>query len=461
MAQPNIVLIHSDQHRYDCVATHGHPFIQTPNMDRLAAEGVDCTHAFCPIPLCVPARASLLCGQWPTGHHSIANFDTEAPRPMRDDLPTFSGLMSRAGYRLGYVGKWHVHQTKDPRDYGFHDYVPEGRYGNWRKESGLPPRPRKNEWLGEVDPHITADQSKLAWGAGEVLRLAESYAARETPFFIRWDPTEPHLANVVPEPYCSMYPPSEIPPWPSYPDPLEGKPYIQKQQRRTWKLDEWTWDDWAPVVSRYLGEISLLDAQIGHVLSTLDRLGIAEDTLLIYTTDHGDMCGGHGMIDKHFVMYEDVMRVPLLMRWPGTLPAGRRCESFIVSALDLASTFLEAAGIEIPSTFQGESLLPSLVREAPLDRQDVFGMYHGNQFGLFSQRMVRNRRWKYVWNATAEDELYDLESDPGELHNLALHPEQAKTLTGMRRRLVEWMEAIDDRLLNRWTRTQILEGLTR
>jgi arylsulfatase A-like enzyme len=461
MARPNIVLIHSDQHRYDCVRSHGHPLVRTPNLDRLAEEGVDYTHAFCPIPLCVPARASLLCGQWPTSHLNIANFDTEAPRPMRDDVPTFSQLMRDAGYRLGYIGKWHVHQRKDPRDYGFHDYVPEDDYVHWRKGLGVPPRPRVNRWFGEVDPDVLPSQSRLAWGADQTIRRIECYERENVPFFIRWDPSEPHLPNVVPEPFHSMCPPGDVPPWPSFPDPLEGKPYIQAQQRRTWKLDSWTWDDWRPLVSRYLGEISLLDEQVGRILGCLDQLGLARNTLFVYTTDHGDMCGGHGMIDKHFIMYDDVMHVPLSLRWPGTLPAGVRCDSFILSALDLASTFLEVAGLDIPATFQGQSLLPLLSGGGTRGREDVFGMYHGNQFGLYSQRMVRNRRWKYIWNATAEDELYDLEADPGEVRNRALAPECAEVLASLRKRLVAWMEQAGDRLLNPWTRAQILEGLTK
>ncbi|MCP4454594.1 MAG: sulfatase-like hydrolase/transferase, partial [Planctomycetes bacterium] len=126
-------------------------------------------------------------------------------------------------------------------------------------------------------------------------------------------------------------------PRPSFPDPLDHKPYIQAQQRRTWKVDEWTWEQWAPVVGRYLGDISLLDAQIGRILSALDALKLADNTLVMYTTDHGDMCGGHGMIDKHFIMYDDVVRVPLIMRWPGRIAPGSRCEAFVSHEIDLAT----------------------------------------------------------------------------------------------------------------------------
>ncbi|MBI3987552.1 MAG: sulfatase-like hydrolase/transferase [Lentisphaerae bacterium] len=452
--QPHILLIHSDQHRYDCLGVNGHPLLQTPVLDRLASEGVNFTHAFTPIPLCVPARNCLLHSQWATEHLCIANYDTEAPRPPPETLPSFSAVLRQNGYRLGYVGKWHVSRSRTPADYGFDTFVDENEYGKWRSAQGLPPIPHLNGWFGETDAAITPDQSGLAWGADRTIRLIENAGTDPRPFFIRWDPSEPHLPNVVPEPYASMYPPAAIPPWPSFPDPLDGKPYIQRQQRRTWKLDAWTWKDWAPIVGRYLGVISLMDAQIGRILACLDRLGIADNTLVVYTTDHGDMCGGHGMIDKHFVMYDDVVRVPLILRWPGRIEPGTVCRDFVSHALDLATTFCRAAGVESPSTFRGGDLL-SLLNGTAEPRCDIFSTYHGNQFGLYSQRMVRDRDWKYVWNATAEDELYDLSADPAERHNRAADPICLPPLRQLRGRLLAWMEQTKDPLLNPWTRGQL------
>ena len=458
MAAPNILLIHSDQHRYDCLGATGHPFVQTPGMDRIARDGVIFSHAFTPCPLCVPARTSLMHGQWPGEHLAIANAGTEASRPAREGLPSFSQALKGAGYRLGYVGKWGVHPEKTPLAYGFDEYVPAGEYERWRAARGLPPVPHTNRWFGEADPHIAPEQSRMAWGADQTLRLMRTSAEDGRPFFLRWDPSGPHLPNIVPEPYASMYTPAEIPPWPSFPDPLLGKPFIQAQQRRTWKLDGWTWDEWAPVVGRYLGEISLMDAQVVRLLEALDELDLARDTLVVYTCDHGDTCGGHGMIDKHYVMYDDVVRVPLLLRWPGRVAAGSRCDAFVSHAIDLASTFCDVAGVPPPDTFRGSSLLATLAGEAQ-ERPDIFASYHGGQFGLYSQRMVRDRRRKYVWNATDVDELYDLEGDPAELRNLAGEAAHAGELARLRQRVVAWMEQTQDPLLNHWTRAQLLEGL--
>lgn len=457
MPLPNILFIQSDQHRWDCLGVSGHPIVQTPHLDRLAAQGANFVHAFCPIPVCIPARNSLHFGVWPSRHLVIANSSTEAPRPAADGLLSFSEALRGGGYDLVCVGKWEVHPHKTPQDYGYQEWIDNALYHGWREVRGLPPRPRRSRWFGELDPGVTPDETRLGWGASQVIARLEACAARGGLFFLRWDTAEPHLPNVVPEPYYSLYPPEMIPPWPSFPDPLAGKPYIQAQQRRTWRLDGWTWADWQPIVSRCLGEISLLDAQVGRVLAALDRLGLAENTLVVYSSDHGDLCGGHGMIDKHYVLYDDVVRVPLLARWPGVIAPGTRCDSFVSSGPDLAATFCDAAGVAIPETFQGASLLPLLAGGA--GRADIFAMYHGGQFGLYSQRMVRDARWKYVWNATAEDELYDLVADPGEVHNRAADPHCAGELKRLRARLVEWMEQTGDRLLNEWTRAQLLEGL--
>jgi arylsulfatase A-like enzyme len=454
---PNILLIFADQHRWDCLGAHGHPFLQTPHLDALAASGMLFSHAFTSSPICGPARNSLLHGVWPCRHQSIANADTEAGRPAIA-LPSFPEQLRDAGYRLGFIGKWLGKNARSPQDYGFTDVVPESDYLHWRREQGLPPRPGGMPFFGH-DEAITPEQSRLHWGADRVIEHLQHYAAeREKPFFLRWDPSEPHLPNVLPQPYADLYPPAEIPPWPSFGDKFVGKPYIQAQQLRSWGLDGWSWERWAPLVGRYLGEISLLDAAIGRVLAALSAQGLAENTVVIYSCDHGDMCGAHGMIDKHYVMYDDVVRVPLLLRWPGVTTPGSRCDDFVVHSIDLARSFCEIAGAPVPAEFQGESLIPALSGQGGNGREDVLSMYHGNQFGLYSQRMIRDREWKYVWNGTAEDELYHLPSDPGELLNLARQPEQQETLARLRRRLHQWMQAVGDPLDNGWLRRQLLEN---
>ncbi|MAE67620.1 MAG: sulfatase [Phycisphaeraceae bacterium] len=456
---PNILLIHCDQHRFDCVGANGHPLVQTPHLDRLAAEGVNFTHAFTPTAICSPARASLLTGTFPCQHGCIAIPGHEHYRPARGDLPKFPPLLAERGYRLGYVGRYHNEVEGDPTDFGFETFIANEQYGAWRAAQGLAPPPGGafRDFFGVTDDHVAPEQTEIAWLADHVIDLLNGYAGSDDPFMLRWDTVEPHLPCVCPEPYASMYDPASIAPWPGFDDPLEGKPWIQAQQPRNWGVDGWDWARWAPTVAYYLGVISLLDAQVGRVLEALDRLDLAERTLVVYTADHGDLCGGHGMVDKHFVMYDDVQRVPLIARWPAGLEAGGTCEDMLIQEIDLASTFCDAAAAPVPSTFEGRSILRAARGEDTAPRADVFGEWSGGQFGLYSQRMVRDRRWKYVWNCTDVDELYDLETDPGEIRNLAGDPTHAEQLQRLRLRLVAWMEKLGDVKLNIWTRP-LLEG---
>jgi len=450
---PNILLIHTDQHRFDCVGANGHPLVQTPHLNQLAAEGIRFTHAFSPIPVCIPARNCLMYGQWSSEHLSIANWNTEAPRPARGSTPTVSECLCDADYYLAHAGKWHIHPDRGPLDFGYHDEFPDSDYTDWRESEGYSPRPATNGWQGEADKDIPHEASRLAWSARNVIALLESASTRNTPFFIHWETNEPHLPNIVPEPFASLYQPEHIPPWPSFPDPLTGKPYIQSQQQRTWEVDGWTWNEWAPIVARYLGEISLLDSQIGLILNTLERLGLSQNTLVIYTPDHGDLCGGHGMVDKHYVLYDDIVRVPLIVRWPERILANRTSDDFVSNALDLATTLCDVAGTQVPESFRGRNLLPLFTDSGYKPRQDIFAAYHGNQFGLYSQRMVRSKRWKYIWNATAEDE-------PGEIQNRATDQSCREHLEFLRGRLIYWMEVTSDPLLNGWNRNQLTKNLT-
>ena len=453
-----IIFIESDQHRYDCMGISGHPLVKTPNMDRLANEGMLFKNAYTPSPICVPARTSYLSGQWPQQHGTICNFDGECFKALDTKATVFPRILSQSGMTFDFFGRWHVNDKDEPTDYGFDTFLSDGEYYNWRDEQGIPPAPYENKWFGNADPYITPEESKLSWTCDNVIEKLRERVRGKKPFYISMDTIEPHLPNIVPEPYNSMYPPEDIAPWGSFVDTFKNKPYIQEQQLRTWGIENFTWDDWAPIVSRYLGEISLLDAQIGRILDELDNLGIADDVLIIYTSDHGDMIGGHRMIDKHYIMYQDVCQVPLIMRWPNGIKAGSSHEGFVSNAIDLSTTYLDLYSINKPESFSGISLLPVMSGGTKPVREDIFCSWNGNQFGQFSQRMVFDGKWKYIWNATDRDELYNLENDPYELENLASDKTFSKEISSMRKRLYSWMEETDDKLTNDWIKTQLLEG---
>jgi len=269
---------------------------------------------------------------------------------------------------------------------------------------------------------------------------------------MRLDFQGPHFPNVVPEPYFSMYDPDLIPPWPNAVDPLVGKPAVQRIKQRHWRTDTMQWADWQKLIAPYFGEITLIDEEVGRVLNHLDANGLAENTLVIWTTDHGDTIGAHGISNKDYTMYEEIYLVPLILRWPGVIAPGTRSNRFVHHFLDLFATLREVAGEAVPEDSHGRSLLPILKGDSVEGwPQEAYCEFHGSHMGLYSIRLLADERYSYIYHTNDIDELYDHAADPGELRNLAETPEAAPVLERMRRRMVEWMRDTDDHLFNEWT----------
>jgi arylsulfatase A-like enzyme len=443
MPRPHILFIYGDQHRFDCVGANGHPLLRTPNLDRIAREGANFRNAFTPSPICVPARCSLLSGKWPTQHGTIHNYDGETYTPMATANAAPIRTVVHAGYHGIHLGRWHVRPDMLATDFGFHRHIPDWRYLKWRERRGMGPVPNDRGWVGQADVG-TPEDGPLGWGSEQAIRLIEQQLEESDPLFLHWHFIEPHFVCHPPEPFASMYRPQDIAPWPSFADDLAGKPAIQRRIRDMRESSKWTWEQWAPVVALYLGTISYLDWAVGRVLAALDRLGIADDTLVVYTADHGDLMAGHRMFDKHHVMYDETTRVPMMLRWPRRVKPGTVVDSFVSNAIDCSATFCEVAGARIPADCAGKSLLPVLDGEP--GRGDIFAQLAGNQYGSYSQRLVRDPRWKYVWNVSDTDELYDIAGDPGEIRNRIADPACAAELARLRGRLAAWMDEINDPL---------------
>jgi arylsulfatase A-like enzyme len=468
--RPNILLIYADQHRADCLESAGHPVVQTPSLSRLANEGVVFRQAYTSTPTCCPARQSLMCGQWAEKHGGLWNFDLGLPlAPF--EAPTWSQSLAEAGYCMTHVGKWHVHPTRTPLDYGYERYVPLSQYAPWRQAQGLPgyePRldeavaarlhPSTRSFWGGRDP-APLDQTQTHWAAQQAIAAIQEYGASGQPWHVRLNLNDPHLPNYPADPFFGRYAPETLAPWPSFSDQFVGKPYIQRQQLASWRIDHLSWVEMAPYVARYLEMISQIDDAVGRVLDALDALGLAQSTLVIYSCDHGGLEGSHRMIDKHMVLYDDVVRVPLLMRGPGVV-GGRAIDQFVTATIDMAPTLCELAGVPAPEGCQGRSLAPLLAGNVPSDwPDDVVATYNGNQFGLYLQRMLRTRDWKYIWNPTSEDELYDLEQDPWELINLIGEPSCQPVLADLRRRLLlRLQEHGDATVRTTWMQSQLADG---
>ena len=453
----NLLVIMVDQLRYDCLGFTGCPASSTPNLDRLAREGAWFDRAYTSLPSCCPARQSFLTGLRPEQLGAYWNFDITLPvASITPERFIWTQALKAQGYRMGYVGKWHVSPIYTPLDFGYDVYIPESSHADYIQEK-YPGLTYAEPYLGEPDP-LPLEDTPTHYLSQKAMELMEDMAAQGEPWHLRLDLSEPHLPCRPAAPFAGRVDPASLEPWGSFSEDFHKKPYIQAQQPVSWGLEDMAWSDWAPIVARYHEVISQMDDAVGRLLDKLRALGLEENTLVLFTTDHGDMGGSHRMIDKHYVLYEDVTHVPMILRAPGRTHPNQRIADFTCHTLDIVPTLLEWMGTEGPAALQGQSLWPLIAGEAQSGRDQVISSGNGQQFGLYCQRMLREKRYKYIWNLTDIDELYDLEQDPWELDNRISDPALAPLLADMRRRLYESLSRDGDPLAGIWTARQLLEG---
>ncbi|MFD0713902.1 sulfatase-like hydrolase/transferase [Paenibacillus sp. GCM10027626] len=456
--KPNLLIIMSDQHRYDCTGASGDYPVRTPNIDRIAQEGTWFTNAYTPLPVCGPARGAFVCGRRPESFGAYWNDGITLPvASLTAGDYSWARALQAAGYRNGYIGKWGASASAAPTAFGYDHYLDADKVYAEFRAAKYPSFCFTGGFLGEPDP-VPLDDSPTHWLAEQASRMIEQLAGEGDPWHIRVNFSEPHLPCRPAAPFAKMYDPAAVPRWRSFGETFTAKPYIQRQQLVNWGIEQFEWEDWAPIVARYYGIISQMDDAIGKILLALSRLGLEHDTIVIYTSDHGDLCGGHRMLDKHYVMYDDLVKVPLAIRWPGVIAPQQRCDAFVHHVLDLPPTILEWIGEKAPEHFHGRSLLPLLQGELPADwRTAAVSTYNGQQFGLFVQRMIRTNSWKYVWNPTDRDELYDLAGDPDELVNRVSDPECTEVLAALRKALYEELKQAGDGIVRgSWLEGQLL-----
>lgn len=458
--RPNILLITVDQQRYDCIGYSRRAPVRTPHIDRLADQGMWFSQAYTPIPICSPARQSLINGRRPEAIGGLWNYHIGLKIPaLSPEEYAWPRELATRGYRTAFFGKWGVHPQFDPTHYGYDIYVGVEQYEAFHRDHA-PEVNYSNGFFGEPDP-TPLGLTRTHWLAQQAVDALQQFSAADgEPWHIALHFAEPHLPCRPAEPFASMYDPAYIPEWDSFRDTFENKPYIQKQQLLNWGVQDYTWQDWAPIVARYYAMVSQIDDAIGQVLRALEEAGAKDDTLILFTSDHGDLCGGHRMMDKHYVLYDDVVRVPFIASWPGMIAPGQVCDRFVYSFLDLPPTILELLTAEVPSFFHGTSMLPLWRGEPMTDWRDaVVSTFNGQQFGLYTQRMIRTAEWKYIWNTTDKDELYDMLRDTGELHNAIDIPENKPVVAELRKKLYEQLMSVDDGLVqNHWLRDQLLMG---
>ena len=444
----NLLIINADQLRHDCVGYRGLRPVATPNLDALAGEGTVYTRAFTPLPVCAPARQALLCGRHPDSFGAQWNYDF-IPTPTVQPEWCWSRDLRDRGFQTGYLGRFHVSSSEKPDAFGYDEWI------NWAGHKQLikdryADAVHDGGWLGCASP-IPVEDAGTHWMADQAAAMIRQFAEKGKPWHVWVDYEEPHLPCRPSEPYASMYDPNEIEPWDGFGDDFSGKPYCQRQQMINWQTDQMGWSDFAPMVARYYGVVSQLDDAIGRILKALRDTGQWADTVIVFTSDHGDMCGSHQMLDKHYVLYDDIVRVPLLVKRPGV----DACESdaFVSNCLDLPASIREWFGLGAAKVTHGVPL-------GDVERDAIVATSNGQQFGLYTTRMIRDARYKYVWNLTDVDELYDLDEDPGEKRTLIASEAHEELIARMRRMLFEQLKAHGDPFVRSdWMQRQLLDGV--
>jgi arylsulfatase A-like enzyme len=427
-ARPDVIILLTDQQRADAFGAAGATDVRTPSMDRLARQGVLFTHAFAATPQCSPSRAALLTGRYPHRTGVMGNTGAEGggtaasggvPAGMSGaldrSLPALGQVFAAAGYDTAYFGKWHL--GGNPGQYGFavHDAAIH-------------------------DPSLARRvldfvQTRAANGGRKPLLLVASWINPHDIYSVLSDesPAAQALAQVRL--------PSNIV------DTLQQKPfpqrhYLEADQGRPFVGADG--DMWRRYRAFYNGLVERVDREIGLVLDVLGRRDTPPITVL--TSDHGDLGGAHGLPFKGPAMYDELVRVPLVIAWPGGIPAGR--SDALVSLIDLLPTLCDLAGVPAPAGVDGLSLRPLLEPRASgrraWRRDMIVGEYYGKQAWRVPIRMVRTARWKYVRYLGYGEELYDLTADPGELRNLAREPRAASERTRLARELDEWIRRTAD-----------------
>ena len=457
--RPNLLYIHSDQHSPFVTGCYGDPLVQTPNLDRLAASGALFENCYCTSPICVPSRMSMLTGLHPYQHEAWTNSDA-----LHAGSPTFAHAMGAVGYRPVLIGRMHaigpdqLHGYVD-RSVGDHgpNYIGGGGvdHGVLSGTSGPQRVSLVRSGSGQSAYQVHDEYVTMAtvdyFNRLGVLKRTEGLT---DPFCLTVGFMLPHPPYVARSEDYGLYQDRMTLPTKREPSSSDVHPYLRWWRQHT-GIEAVSEQEVLRARAAYWGLVTRLDAMIGQILSALDENGLADNTLIIYTSDHGDMLGEHRLWWKH-TFYEESAKVPLIVSWPGVIPAGRRCDR-VVSALDVTATMLDALDAPPLPNAVGKSFLGLVAegRDWPRGRvewEDVaFSEYctdrDGPRGGCY-QRMVRQGDWKLIYYHDQEPQLFNLADDPGELVDLARDPASIE----IRQNLVE-------RVLDGWNPEQIADKM--
>ncbi len=449
-ATPSIVFITTDTMGRDmCSAYVDRPGVQTPHLERLARSGVLFENAFCTAPVCTPARASWYTGLPPNRTGAWTN-NQSTLREVR----MLAEILTESGYAARHYGKWHLEGggydgAGEPGGGFQEEWYDLARFHAEVGDDGLEPR-RFGNWNRGHDDIEYCFAHRVA---GRAIRAMRNHDYTGRPLLLAVEFDEPHGPYICPPPFRDHFSHADIHRPPTLHDSLEGKPRIQQEYSAFLRTSRPDSDDLPRYYQYYYNCNSYVDHEIGRVVDAV-REHMPPDTVILYTSDHGDHLGSFGLCAKGPTMYDLTCAVPLIIDAPGiTRPGGR--EAGLVSGVDLFATMLDLAGVAPPTPatdpdYHGRSLLPTLHGEAADERGAVFmeynrfGMPQDQDEGFFPIRCIRTDRWKLSINLFDTDELYDLQEDPLERHNRIDDASLASIRNGLHDRLLDWQRQTKD-----------------
>lgn len=423
--RPNLLVLMPDQLRAQALGCMGNPDVSSPHLDRLASQGLLFRNTFANTPVCCPARATILTGTYAHRNGMIAN-----DLRLRESETTVAELLAGAGYRTGFVGKWHL--DGGPRLPG---YVPPGprRQGfEFWAANECSHQHFDTQYFRDSETPIPITQFEPEAWTDLGIEFLRATTSDDRPFFLTIAMGPPHDPYRAPERYAAMYDPAQLTMRPNWRDApgLPGR----------------------DAIAAYYAMITAVDDQVGRLLQTLEELGLTDDTIVWVSSDHGDMLGSQGMRLKR-KPWEESIRVPGIVRFPRGVTSGRTSE-VLLSHVDFAPTWLGLCGVDVPPSMQGADL--SRVVRGQSDRGpeaaffEIFGPYAAGGVTA-GWRGIRTARYMYARYQQEPWVLYDLEADPGELRNLARDPSAAAVRNEMDRKLTAWMEETGDSWSRNWT----------
>lgn len=481
---PNILFIMTDQQRYDCVGANGNATIRTPHLNQLAEESANFSSCFVQAPVCVPSRQTFFTGRYPHSHRNRVNYT-----PLDAAETLMQAYLRDAGYATGFVGK--LHYWPPTREFalstGFdrgliHDAGPVDEYSDyvaWLEENSsftardyrgcAPPTSGGNPYTSLIPDEF----HETTWCGEQTREMLREMAAGDGPFFLFSSYWKPHASFEVPVPWASMYDDVdfELPKTKSLEHiqslPLPVQRLALRSEPSNYQVDSetLTW-----MYRSYYGAVSQIDREVGLTLDLLDELGLADDTVVVFCSDHGDLLHEHGINGKN-AFFEGAIHVPMMIRFPGVVRPGTYGD--LIETTDVLPTLFELVSVPVPRRNQGrsfarlvsevgtayeprthvfgENIIPEVITSGALD----FSYEPGEGVGDIRHpdaKMVRTARWKYNYYVGHGEELFDMENDPEEAHNLAADPAHREVVREMKDALLDWLITADeaDQIAPRW-----------